>query len=65
MKATTILILCFTAGAMLAHAWYQPIFNELYRIEAEIEAYRQGAVIGWVRMDDNTKQLYYMRREPR
>lgn len=65
MKIFAILILCFTSGAMIAHAWYQPAWNELDRIEAEIEAYRQSAVIGWVGMDENTKQLYYMRREPR
>ena len=54
----TILILCFTAGAMLAHASRQPLFNELDRIEAEIEAYRQGAVVGYVQMDD-MGQLYF------
>ena len=58
-KAIAILILCFTAGAMIAHARYQPIFNEMDSREAEIEEYRQSAVIGWVRMDDNTKQLYF------
>lgn len=57
-KAITILILCFTAGAMIAHAQYQSHFNELDRVEAEIEAYRNSAVIGWVRMDD-MKQLYF------
>lgn len=55
----TILILCFTAGAMLAHAWYQPLFNELDLIEAEIEAYRNNAVIGWWKMDRVTKELYF------
>lgn len=58
-KAITILILCFTAGAMLAHARYQPVFNELDRVEAEVKAYRNSAVVGWVRMDENTKQLYF------
>lgn len=58
----TILILCLTSGAMLAHARYQPLFNELGRIEAEIEAYRQSAVIGWVRMDRVSKQLYFEER---
>lgn len=57
-KAITILILCFTAGAMLAHARYQPLFNELARIEAEIEAYRDNAIVGYVRMDA-MGQLYY------
>lgn len=61
-KATTILILSFLAGAMLAHARYQPIFNELGRIDAEIEAYRNGAVVGWVRMDRVSKQLYFEER---
>ena len=56
-KAITILILCFTAGAMLAHARYQPIFNELDRIGAEIEAYRDSAIVGWWRMGDGG--LYY------
>lgn len=60
MKAFTTLILCFTSGAMLAHARYQPLFNKLDRIEAEIEAYRQSAVIGWVRMDRVTKELYFV-----
>lgn len=59
MRIITILILCFTAGTMIAHAWHQPIANEIYRAEAEIEAYRQSAVVGWVRMDENTKQLYF------
>lgn len=59
-KTTTILILSFLSGAMLAHARYQPIFNELDRIEAEIEAYRNSAVIGWVRIDPITNELYFV-----
>lgn len=62
MRIITTLILCFLAGAMIAHAWYQPIANEIYRAEAEIEAYRQRAVIGWVGMDENTKQLYFVEK---
>lgn len=57
-KAITILILSFIACAMLAHARYQPIFNELDLIEAEIAAYRQNAVIGYVRLDE-MGQLYF------
>lgn len=59
-KAITILTLCFTAGVMIAHARYQPLFNELDRIEAETEAYRNSAVMGWVRMDRVTKELYFV-----
>ena len=55
----TILILCFTAGAMLAHARYQPRFNDLDRIEAEIEAYRDSVVVGYWRVDRVTKELYF------
>lgn len=62
-RFTTILILCFTAGAMIAHARYQPIFNELHRIEAEMEAYRQSAVVGYWRVDRVSKQLYFEERE--
>lgn len=58
-KATTILILSFLAGAMLAHARYQPIFNELDRREAETEAYRQSAVVGYWRFDLVSKELYF------
>ena len=61
-KAIAILILCFTAGAMLAHARYQPLFNELGRIEAEIEAYRQSAVVGYWRVDRVTKELYFVEK---
>ena len=57
---TTILVLCFLAGAMLAHARYQPVFNEADRIEAEIEAYRNSAVIGYVKKDAHTKELYFV-----
>lgn len=60
LKIVTILILCFTAGAMLAHALHQPMFNELDRIDAEAEAYKQGAVVGWWNMDRRTKQLYFV-----
>ena len=59
MKAITIPILSFTAGAMLAHARYQPMFNELARIEAGIEAYRDSAIVGCVRMDE-MGQLYFV-----
>lgn len=59
MKTTTILILCFVAGAMLAHARYQTMFNELARIEAGVEAYRQSAVVGYWRFDRASKQLYF------
>ena len=58
LKIITILILCFTVAAMAAHAYRQPSFNELARIEAEAEEYRQRSVIGYVRMDD-MRQLYY------
>lgn len=64
LKALTAIILCFTAGAMLAHALFQPLHNEVARAEAEEEAYRQGAVIGWVRMDRVSKQLYFVENEP-
>lgn len=57
-KAITILILCFTAGAMLAHALYQPAWNKVAEIEAVIEAYRDSAIVGYVRMDE-MGQLYY------
>ena len=58
IKIITILILCITAAAMAAHTYRQPSFNELARIEAEAEEYRQRSVIGYVRMDD-MRQLYY------
>jgi len=59
---TTILILSFIAGQMIAHAWHQPIFNELDRIESEIEAYRDSAVVGYVLMDAHTKQFCFVER---
>jgi len=58
LKIITILTLCIAAAAMAAHAYRQPVFNELSRIEAESEEYRQRSVIGYVRMDD-MRQLYY------
>ena len=58
-KAITIIILCFAAGAMLAHARYQPLHNKADQIEAEIEAYRQSAVVGYWRVDRVSKQLYF------
>lgn len=60
MKTTAILILCFAAGSAIAHARYQPMFNELDRIEASEEEYRQSAVIGWWKMDRVTKELYFV-----
>ena len=59
LKIITILTLCI-AAAMLAHALYQPMFNDLDRIDAEAEAYRQSAVVGWWKMDRGTKQLYFV-----
>lgn len=59
-KIAAWICLSFLAGVMIAHAQYQPIFNELGRVEEEIEAYRQSAVIGWVRMDCVTKELYFV-----
>ena len=58
LKIITLLILCLTVAAMAAHAYRQPSLNELARIEAEAEEYRQRSVIGYVRMDD-MRQLYY------
>lgn len=55
-KIAIAFILSFAAGAMLAHARYQPIFNELARIEAEIEAYRNSAVVGLLYWDDKLKK---------
>ena len=54
-KATTLLILIFTAGAMIAHAWSQPAHNEASRIEAS----KRSEIVGWWKMGDVTKQLYY------
>lgn len=48
-KWIVYLVLSFTAGVMIAHAERQPIFNEINRIEAELEAYRQTAY--WVCAD--------------
>ncbi len=59
LKITTVIILLFAAGAIITHARYQPVFNELDRIEAEIEAYRQSAVVGYWRVDRVTKGLYF------
>lgn len=58
LKIATILILCFTVAAMAAHAYRQPVFNGQAKIDAEAEAYRRSAVIGYVRMDE-TGQLYF------
>ena len=60
IKIITFLAILFTSGAMLAHALYQPMFNDLDRIDAEAEAYRQSAVVGWWKMDRGTKQLYFV-----
>jgi len=56
----TILILCFTAGAMLAHAWYQTKRNAVAVVEAELDAYKKSAIVGYVKMDAHTKQLYFV-----
>lgn len=61
-KIVVALALCFLAGAMLAHALYQPMFNEMGRIEAEIEAYRNSAVVGYWRFDRESKQLYFVEK---
>ena len=61
-KITILLILIVTATAMIAHAWYQPSHNEADRIEAEIEAYRQSAVVGYWRVDRVTKGLYFVEK---
>ena len=58
-KIIAAFALCFAATAMIAHARYQPSHNEADRIEAEIEAYRQSAVVGYWRMDRVSKQLYF------
>ena len=58
-KATIILILCFTAGAMAAHTYRQQLIAYVYLVEEGIAAYRQSAVVGYWRMDRVTKQLYY------
>lgn len=57
-KITTILTLCFTVGAMLAHALYQPAWNAVAEVAAAEEAYKQSAIIGYVQMD-GMGQLYF------
>ena len=59
LKIITLLILCLTVAAMAAHAYRQPSFNELARIEDEDEEYRQSTVVGWWKTD-NTGQLYFI-----
>ena len=63
MRIITILILCFLAGAMMAHARYQSMANAIYRAEGENEAYKKSAIIGHVEMDNTTKQLYFVSGE--
>lgn len=63
LKIITILILCIAAAAMAAHAYRQPVFNEQAKIDAEAEAYRRSAVIGYVRMGE-IGQLYYEEKQP-
>jgi len=60
LKTVALFVTLFIAVAMAAHAYRQPAFNELARAEAEIEEYRQGAVIGWWTMDSKTKELYFV-----
>ena len=62
LKVVTISIILFAAVAMAAHSHRQPASNELALVEAEIEEYRQGAVIGWWMMDSETKELYFVGR---
>jgi len=52
------LILCFSAGAAVAHAELQPVANAIAEIEAQVKAYRNSAIIGYVMMDE-MGQLYY------
>ena len=61
LKIITLLILCLTVAAMAAHAYRQPSFNELAKIDAEAEAYRRSAVIGWWKTD-GTGQLYFVNK---
>ena len=53
------LILAWAAGAAVAHARYQPAWNAIFEIESQEEEYRSSAVIGYVRMDWHTKELYF------
>jgi len=62
LKVVTLFVILFAVVAMAAHAYRQPAFNEVARAEAEIEAYKQGAVIGWWMMDSETKELYFVGR---
>ena len=61
-KTVTLFSILFITVAMAAHAYRQPAFNELGKKEAEIEAYKQAAVIGWWVMDGKTKELYFVGR---
>jgi hypothetical protein len=62
LKTVTLFSILFIAAAIAAHAYRQPTFNELGKKEAEIEAYKQAAVIGWWVMDSKTKELYFVGR---
>ena len=59
----TIIILSFIAGAMLAHARYQPSWNAVAEVEERLDAYKKSAIIGHVEMDNTTKQLYFVSGE--
>ena len=58
MKSITVLILCFTTGAMLAHHVMQGYVNAIDAAEAQIWQYTEQAIVGYVRMDE-MGQLYY------
>lgn len=59
-KIVTIMFVVLSVGAAIFSHVNQQLRVEIARLE--VERLNQPGLIGWVRLDQETKQLYFVRR---
>lgn len=56
------MLLCFSVGAAVAHAWYQPQHNAIDALEAQIQFLIERKVVGFLVWDDKQSAWQYVEK---
>ncbi len=56
------MLLCFSSGAAVAHAWYQPQHNAIDALEDQIQFLTESKVVGFLVWDDRLQAWRYVEK---
>ena len=57
------MLLCFTAGAALAHSYHQPMYNAIDALEAQLQFLTERKVVGFLVWDDQQRAWQYVKKD--